>query len=72
MMGHAASVYHQRKQPAANVSVSELPAEAIVMAEDQRTRFVCDLGRHQTSEVLEGGHRKAYDRVNKASRKNTV
>ena len=42
MMGHAAGVYHQRKQPAANVSVSELPAEAIVMAEDQRTRFVCD------------------------------
>ena len=53
-----ADVYHQRKQPAANVSVSELPVETIMMAEDQRTRFVCNRstsdsrGRRQSPQGL--------------------
>ena len=72
MVGHrdVADVYHQRKQPTANVSVSELPMETIMMAEDQRTQS-CVIGRRQTPEA-EGGHHKAYGRVNKASRRNTA
>ena len=44
MTSHA-GVYHQRKQPAAHVSVSGLPVERIMMAEDERARtarFVCN------------------------------
>ena len=66
-----ADVYHQRKQPAANVSVSELPVETTMMAEPRiKGRGPCVFSQHQTPEA-EGGHRKVYDRVNKASRKNT-
>ena len=41
MTGHA-GVYHQRIQPAARVSVSGLLVEGIMMAEDERARFMCN------------------------------